>query len=505
MFVLHNTSRKEVQRRYKPNNEDCYKKMSTFQYYLKDETDSKHIVCKTFFLATLGFKRNCDWIISSVYNSKSSPDTLNIKDGRGRKECSKKIPRNDIRNHIMSFNPANSHYRREHAPRRLYLPSDINITLMYNDFKEKFPRLSCSYDLYRTEVKKLNIAFTKLGNEDCEKCEEFSFHNVSHTKQSLDNECEICKLWKVHLQYVEYTRMAYQKDVERANKLEPNQTTFLAVSADLQKVIMLPRIDMFKRVLFQRRISVYNESFVPLGSQKKHFPLAVLWHEGIAGRKQEEIMSAFHNFLKSNRDVQQIIIWADNCTSQNKNWTFITSLIFLVNSPEFGTENVHLKYFEPGHSYMSADSFHHQVELSLKKQKKTYDFKDFTEAVQSSNKSHATVKCMDINDIADWKNCSSITKINKLNPRPYLREVSEIMFTKGKFSFSYRTFANDLFIEVDVLQEKYKKNNNLMRPTFRSTPCGIAEEKKESIIKNLGPLMPDTRLPFWQDMPSFQN
>lgn len=162
----------------------------------------------------------------------------------------------------MSFNPSSSHYRREHAPSRLYLPSDITVTLMHNDFKEKFPNYSCSHDLYRTEVKKMNIAFTKLGNEDCEKCEEYS-----HPKNSLDNDCEACKLWKVHLKYVEYTRKAYQEDVANAN----NQTNFLAVSGDLQKVIMLPRIDMFKRVLFTRRISVYNESFVPLGTQKNIF------------------------------------------------------------------------------------------------------------------------------------------------------------------------------------------------------------------------------------------
>lgn len=61
---------------------------------------------------------------------------------------------------------------------------------------------------------------------------------------------------------------------------------------------------------------------------------------------------------------------------------------------------------------------------------------------------------MNITDIADWKNCSSVTKINKLNPRPYLREVSEILFTKGKFSFSYRTYANDVFVEADILQKK---------------------------------------------------
>ncbi|CAH1110446.1 unnamed protein product [Psylliodes chrysocephalus] len=471
MMVLHNSSRNEVKRRSKQNFEDCYKKMSTFKYFFKDKDDSQINVCKTFFLTTLGYKRHCDWIVSSVYSRKSLPDTLNIKDGRGKKYCTKKIPRDDIKTHIMSFHPLNSHYRREHAPSRLYLPSDINITLMHNDFKEKFPNYSCSYDLYRTEVKKMNIAFTKLGNEDCEKCEEYSFHNTSHTKQSLDNDCETCKLWKDHLKFVEYTRMAYQEDVAIANNQEPNQTNFLAISADLLKVIMLPRIDMYKRILFTRRISVYNESFVSLGSQKKHFPLAVLWHEGIAGRKQEEIISAFHAFFSTNRDINQIVMWTDNCTSQNKNWAFITFLIFLINSQELGTEKIHMKYFEPGHSYMSADSFHHQVELSLKKQKKTYDFSDFSAAVQSANKGHVTVKCLNINEIADWKNCSSITKINRLNPRPYLRDVSEMIFTKGKLSFEYRTFENSAFTEVDILQERFKKNPNLMRPKFRNTPC----------------------------------
>lgn len=504
IFVLHNTSKNEVQRRYKLDTEECYRKMSTYRYFFKDKDDKKLAVCKTFFLTTLGFKKNCDWIISSLYN-KNAPDTLKIKDGRGRQPCPKKLPRQDIKNHIMSFNPITSHYRREHAPLRLYLPSDINISLMYTDFKEKFPNLICSYDLYRQEVRKLNIAFTKLGNEECEKCEEYAFHDQGHTKKSLGDNCEICKLWKEHLNYVEYTRTAYKKDVENANNIKSIENDSLAVSADLQKVIMLPRIDMFKKVLFTKRICVYNESFVPLGNQKKHFPLAILWHEGIAGRKQEEIISSFHQFLKANRDKKDIIIWTDNCTSQNKNWALISSLIYLINTDEIGINKLHVKYFEPGHSFMSADSFHHQVELSLKRQKKTYDFNDFTQAVKTANNGKVVVECVSISQIADWKNCCSITKINKLEPRPYLRNISEIIFKKGSLLISYRTFENDKFLtNIDLLQEKHKKKFNLMKPILRNLPCGISEEKKKSIIQNLGPLMPNTRLAFWENIETDQ-
>lgn len=36
-------------------------------------------------------------------------------------------------------------------------------------------------------------------------------------------------------------------------------------SANLQKMIMLPRADSFKKVIFVRKLVAYHESFVPLG------------------------------------------------------------------------------------------------------------------------------------------------------------------------------------------------------------------------------------------------
>ena len=41
-----------------------------------------------------------------------------------------------ISSHISKFNPCISHYRRKHAPNRLYLPSELNIKVMYDYFKE---------------------------------------------------------------------------------------------------------------------------------------------------------------------------------------------------------------------------------------------------------------------------------------------------------------------------------------------------------------------------------
>lgn len=32
----------------------------------------------------------------------------------------------------------------------------------------------------------MNISFTRLGHEECEKCESFCLHNSAHTKENLE-------------------------------------------------------------------------------------------------------------------------------------------------------------------------------------------------------------------------------------------------------------------------------------------------------------------------------
>nr|CAI5832340.1 unnamed protein product [Callosobruchus analis] len=79
------------------------------------------------------------------------------------------------------------------------------------------------------------------------------------------------------------------------------------------------------------RIIVFNESFVPVGKAKCTKRLAVLWHEGVAKRNKEEIISAFYTFFRKNRDVEHITIWLDNCSAQNKNWALFSFFVYIVN------------------------------------------------------------------------------------------------------------------------------------------------------------------------------
>lgn len=210
----------------------------SFKYTLKNEFGKDVEVCKKFVLATLGYEAENDRLLKNVRHVDPNLITPKRDDRRAQKQTNPtKIDRKEIVAHINSFQPTISHYRREHAPNRLYLPSDISITQMFKNFQQKYPNTNFSYELYRKEVAKLNISFTKLGHEECWECEAFNIHKdtTKHKVEDVEDvdnlECEICERWRKHNSKASFARQEYRKDAECISTDEN-----LIVSADLQKV-----------------------------------------------------------------------------------------------------------------------------------------------------------------------------------------------------------------------------------------------------------------------------
>lgn len=363
---------------------------------------------------------------------------------------------------------------------------------MFNDFKGKNPDYQCSTDLYRRILREMNISFTRLGHEECEECEKFKNHG--HAEDSIVVECKVCQNYSSHKYKYTSAREMYQIDAD-LKRIKDD----VCYSADLQKVIMLPRMEEFKICLFTPRIIVFNESFVPLGKKSDIKPIAALWHEGIAGRKKEEIISSFYTFFLLNRDARIITLWLDNCSAQNKNWCLLSFIVYIVNSSNVKCEEVHIKYFEPGHTYMSADSFHHQVEQSMKN-KKIYDFDDFTNCVKLTNSENVIVKNLNISDFFYWPDLSSQVKIKKCEPRPYLNTMVKISAVRGSYTLKYWTdFKSERGHDLDFLKVNTLKNG-MSLPREHNEARGIPNEKKASILKHLCPLMDKNRRLFWENL-----
>ena len=193
----------DVNRRYSV--EEYSRRNATRFYFFPDfnaTSNKKIFVCKQMFLITLAYKS--DKILTTAANS---VDNYGIykDDQRGKREPHNKLTEeriNFIKDHILSFNPSISHYRREHAPKRLYLPPFLSIIAMYTNYKEKCSKITfqpVSYDKYVKVVSAMNISCAKLGDERCEECEAHKLHlkeNEEEYSEEMDEEERCSKVLK---------------------------------------------------------------------------------------------------------------------------------------------------------------------------------------------------------------------------------------------------------------------------------------------------------------------
>ena len=310
------------------------------------------------------------------------------------------------------------------------------------------------------------------------------------------DKCEMCCKYKVHKEKTGLARACYKADAAISENKTLNDTHF--ASLDLQKVRMLPEIGGVKSAVFTQRICAYNESFSPLG-KKTGKSVAILWHQGVAGRNDEDIASCFDRYLTHSidRDVKHVVLWMDNCGPQNKNWTLFPAMVAIVNDPANHVESITFKYFEPGHTFMSADSFHHLVEKEATAKKNLYDFEDFVQCARNAG----TCVLMGDNDFRQWQNELSDSLASKTS-RPLLDNVVVSFFQKGSTDMFFKSAHSDAeFRSTDFLKKKFKvqvENGKVSPPVTKYN--GVNAERKKSIIANLLSLMPENRKAFWLNM-----
>ena len=151
-------------------------------------------------------------------------------------------------------------------------------------------------------------------------------------------------------------------------------------------------------------------------------------------------------------------------------------------------ETITLKYFDAGHTYMSADSFHHLVEKEAKMYN-LYDFQDFLKCVSNVG----TAVNMNPEDFHKWEKQLSEGKNSKAE------KFVEAQFRSGSTDLFFKeSHAQEDFKPADFLKTKVKKlvEDHAVSPQVSKFP-GINEQHKKVIIDNLLHLMPENRRSFW--------
>ena len=153
----------------------------------------------------------------------------------------------------------------------------------------------------------------------------------------------------------------------------------------------------------------------------------MVWHEGVAGRATEEASNSYWQFLLTNWNKKHITIFADNCVGQNKYWTLLSMLMKAVHSAQLALQILTLKFFEPGHTSMSADSVHRGINRQLGK-RSVFDFEDHVRAVEAAN-----IRCVEPQSFLQMEDGISRQKLAKLSQtdeRPYLAQMKVVQFRR---------------------------------------------------------------------------
>lgn len=154
----------------------------------------------------------------------------------------------------------------------------------------------------------------------------------------------------------------------------------ITFTADLQKVLLLPILPT-KECFFKSRLVCFNETFGSLSNKPDY---AVLWHEAISGRKAISIISTIYALIQNTcDDMDHLIIWADNCAAQNKNWRLYFASCVIVNTHK-DLKSITFKYLEKGHTYMRSDCIHGAIGKKLKRSSRIYTFDDLKTLILSS-------------------------------------------------------------------------------------------------------------------------
>ena len=175
--------------------------------------------------------------------------------------------------------PQINHYRREHAPNVRYIPRDLTIGKMYEDFSEKHPGF-CSQEFYRQTLQEMNIFNAMPTVETCEMCEKFQNITEPTEKEVEDYELYHEKLKEARAKY----------DMDMGTNF-PNGVVCYAM--DMEKVMLLPRMPKCKEPFFTSRLVVFNQTYAKVGKHdgKSH---CIIWNEAIPGWSAEDVACYVH-------------------------------------------------------------------------------------------------------------------------------------------------------------------------------------------------------------------
>lgn len=451
------------------------------------------VVCKSCFCHTLGETEK--FITCVMQNKLLSTSGITHEDLRGKSAPPHKTPQNKIevvRQHINSFPAYKSHYSRRHTNKN-YLPSHLNISIMFKLYCEQYPVNPVSLNIYSREFHSLDLKFKKPKNDTCTKCD-----SLTAREKYCDNENEKQQIQKELQVHQDAADLAYKhKSMDKEKGLQ--EQSYVTYAFDLQQVLPTPFLTTNK-MFYLRQLSTYNLTVHNcIDGKSTHF----MWPETIAGRDANEIASCLYSFIQSiPPGVKHAIFYSDTCGGQNKNIIMISMFQYVINlHPTL--EVIEHKFLVPGHTHLECDVDHSIIERAKKRSPiEIHVPRDWYQLVRNaSRKNRFTVFPMEGESFYSFSDLHTKGPLQKKSTFK-LRDVSWLRYTKAdtvtyKCSLQYEEPFNEISFfrkgQKVVAIKNFKLTNlyNGQRP--------INPLKKQNLLEIVG-LLDKTVQSFYRDL-----
>ena len=131
-----------------------------------------------------------------------------------------------------------------------------------------------------------NIGFSATRQDECDACLVFDAH--IEDGHEVEN-CHIFMSQTKHTERYHAAREEYRKPIDKG------YTTF---TADMQKVVLPSKLPS-KEHVFISRLVIFNETFAAVTPNEVGGNILILWHEGVSGRKADDVTSAYVTFIRA--------------------------------------------------------------------------------------------------------------------------------------------------------------------------------------------------------------
>lgn len=351
-------SEKKSERKGRGKKDIQHKREISVNYLLTIKENQTIKVCKKMFSHVQGLSRA--QVDNLVSKKKSSKTGFIDPDCRGKHEPKNKKTeeRNFIRQFIDAYPKYESHYSRKRS-KKLYLPSNLNIKKMYDEYKDlkkKASETHVSYDVFKQVFKETGYAFKAPKVDTCKTCDVF----VLKLKQSVPGEKD-----NIEKEFEEHKRMAdlayKKKDEDKKSAAEDKSKRVIVF--DLQQVLNTPSLST-NIAYYKRLLSTYNLT-VRDCSEDGHTE-CYMWHEALGGRGSDQIASCIFQKIKSlPANVHHLITYSDTCGGQNRNAN-MSAMFSLACSQSPSLQVIDQKFLLPGHTHLECDSDHARIEKAKK-------------------------------------------------------------------------------------------------------------------------------------------